>query len=139
MAKPKRKQFATIAVMCMLPVAYVVAAAAYQSGLAPAPDVKTYAQLKAQGVPLTRAVRVTNPPKHFIVFGNAALWTLPSGPPAYLFDESGRLVDFTCDVGDSATFQNEYNVYSGTEVGIRTVDGQFSEHPVQASTAKDQQ
>ena len=128
MATSKRKAIVTIVVMCVLPVAYVVAAAAYQSRFAPAPGVKTYVQLKAQGVPLHRAVLVTNPANHVVVFGDAtsALWTLPSGPPAYLFNESGQLVDFTSDVGDSTTFQNDYNVYSGIEVDIQTIDGHFS-------------
>ncbi|MCA9047877.1 MAG: hypothetical protein KDA89_04070 [Planctomycetaceae bacterium] len=81
---------------------------------------------------------MTNPSNHFIIFGDAtaAVWTLPSGPPAYLFDESGHLVDFTCDVGDSATFQNDYDVYFGIEVDIRTLDERFSEH---TSAAKDRQ
>ncbi len=133
MAKSKRKTIVTIAMMCILPVACVVAVATYQSGFAPAPGVKTYTQLKTQGVPLTHAVRVTNPANHFIVFGETAWWTLPSGPPAYLFNESGKLIDSTCDVGDSTTFQYEYNVYSGLDVDIQTIDNQFS------STAKDQQ
>jgi len=109
-------------------VTYVIAAATYQSRFAPAKGVKTYSQLKAQGVPLQRAVRVSNPADHVVIFGDptAALWTLPSGPPAYLFNESGQLVDFTCDVGDSTTFQNDYNVYKGIEVDIQTLDDRFS-------------
>lgn len=133
MAKAKRKTIVTIALMCILPVAYIAAAGTYLSRFTPAPGVKTYTQLKAQGVPLTRAVRVTNPANHVIVFGETALWTLPSGPPAYLFNESGELVDSTCDVGDSTTFQYEYNVYSGLDVDLQTIDKQFS------VTAKDQQ
>ena len=136
MAKSKCKSIVTIAVMCALPVAYVFAAATYQSRFAPAPGVKTYAQLKVQGVPMQRSVRVANPANHVVVFGTAALWTLPSGPPAYLFDESGRLVDFTCDVGDSTTFQDDYNVFSGIEVDIQTLDNLFTtlETPQSAGT-----
>lgn len=135
MARSKRKSIAMIAAMCILPLAYVVAAATYQSRFAPAPGVTTYMQLKAQGVPLHRAVRVTNPSNHVVVFGDptAALWTLPSGPPAYLFNESGQLVDFTCDVGDSTTFQNDYNVYSGIEADIQAIERQFSK-PAEASS-----
>ena len=85
---------------------------------------------------MQRSVRVANPANHVVVFGTAALWTLPSGPPAYLFDESGRLVDFTCDVGDSTTFQDDYNVFSGIEVDIQTLDNLFTtlETPQSAGT-----
>jgi hypothetical protein len=124
--------------MFALPVAYVIAAVTYKSGFAPAPGVKTYMQLKAQGVPLQRAVRVSNPANHVVVFGDptAALWTLSSGPPAYLFDESGQLIDFTLDVGDSTTFQYDYNVYSGANVDIQTLDKLFTapEAPQQATS-----
>lgn len=128
MAISKGRSIIVIAMMFVLAVAYVIAAAAYQSRFAPAPGVKTYPQLKAQGVRLLRAVRVSNPANHVVVFGDATsgMWTLPSGPPAYLFDESGQLIDFTHDVGDSTRFQNEYKVYSGTNISIQSLDSLFT-------------
>lgn len=136
MATSKLKTIALIAAACVLSLAYVVAAATYQSRFAPASGIKTYAQLKAQGVPMLRAVRVSNPANHVVVFGDAALWTLPSGPPAYLFDESGQLIDFTCDVGDSTTFQNDYNVFSGINVDIQSLDNLFTIHETPQAAAK---
>jgi hypothetical protein len=34
----------------------------------------------------------------------ASLLSLPSGPPAYIFNESGILVDWTSDLGDNPSF-----------------------------------
>lgn len=33
---------------------------------------------------------------------------MPSGPPAYVFDEAGRLVDWTADSGDSSDFMQRW-------------------------------
>ena len=128
MTKSNFRTIASIAAVCALLLAYVVAATVYQSRFAPAIGVRTYAQLKAQGVPIKRAVRVSNPANHIVVFGDptAALWTLPSGPPAYLFDETGQLIDFTIDAGDSATFQEVYNIESGVEVRVQSLDILFA-------------
>ena len=64
-------------------------------------------------------MRIASPPGHICVFGELApLWTLPSGPPAYLFDASGRLADSTADVGDSTKFQDDYGVYRGTTIEL---------------------
>jgi hypothetical protein len=135
-AKAMRKTIVSIAAMCLLFVAYIFAVATYQSRIAPAPGVKTYWQLKKQGVQFTRSVSVSTPPDHVILFGEMKLWTLPSGPPAYLFSESGELVDFTSDIGDSTTFQNVYKVHTGAEVDLLTIDEQFSKVAARTSTAK---
>jgi hypothetical protein len=38
--------------------------------------------------------------------GGGAL--LPSGPSGYIFDRSGRLVDWSSDIGDDSRFQNKW-------------------------------
>lgn len=38
---------------------------------------------------------------------------LASGPSAYLFDEQGRFVDWTSDMGDIYTRKNRYDLTSG--------------------------
>ncbi len=113
----------------MLPVVYVLAIAWHYSQLIPAEGTETYADLKIQGVPLKRAVEIASPSDHVCVFGDplGGLWTFPSGPPAYLFDQSGHLVDYTCDVGDSPTFQNDYRVHSGVEIDLTSLDERFTE------------
>ena len=48
------------------------------------------------------------------VLGDAhtSLLSLPSGPPAYIFDETGLLVDWTADRGDAPTFVNKWGSFS---------------------------
>lgn len=126
--KPGTKSFFKSAVVfALFFIAYCVATVAYRSTFAPDDGVGSYSELKLQGVPLTEARRVSDPPAHICVFGdvNSVMWTLPSGPPAYLFDPSGKLVDYTLDVGDSTKFQQEYLVYSGTKLSISEVEDQF--------------
>lgn len=115
------------AILMLVFVSYCAAAAIYRSSFSPDEGVDTFAGLKMQNVPLTEARRISNPAGHICIFGDvdSVMWTLPSGPPAYLFDDSGRLVDFTLDVGDSTKFQDEYSVYSGTKVTLAEVEAQF--------------
>ena len=42
----------------------------------------------------------------FIAFGPLDIWlALPSGPAAYVFDESGRMIQWSEDPGDDSEFQ----------------------------------
>ena len=47
---------------------------------------------------------------HFEVVGKrpSSALSLPSGPPAYIFDETGTLVDWTADLGDSPSFVSKW-------------------------------
>jgi len=47
---------------------------------------------------------------YFMVVGQTPnhILALPSGPPAYIFDESGRLVDWTGDLGDAQSFVSKW-------------------------------
>ena len=132
----RTKEIATISLWCTLLVVYICATVRHFSVITPAPESETYWDLKSQGPPLKRAVRVPKPINHVCVFGegNAGWWTIPSGPPAYLFNEAGKLVDCTCDVGDSSTFQDDYQIYSGIKVDMATVESLFT---AQRSTVAD--
>ena len=52
----------------------------------------------------------TNGSTFFIAYGRMDdCWlAIPSGPPAYVFDESGRLVAWCQDVGDSDSFDIQW-------------------------------
>jgi hypothetical protein len=39
----------------------------------------------------------------------SAFLALPSGPPAYVFDESDHLVDWSCDTGDAPEFTRQWH------------------------------
>ena len=117
----------TLGVLFVLFVLYVVAVLHYRSRFAPAPSVRTFADLQHQGVPLNQAVALPRFEGHVCVFADASSlwWTLYSGPPAYHFDASGRLIDFTLDVGDSTKFQKDYGVYRGTKVEVSGLPARF--------------
>ena len=36
-------------------------------------------------------------------------WTLPAGPPSYIFDASGQLVDWTWDIGEDPDFVSAWH------------------------------
>ncbi len=40
----------------------------------------------------------------------APRWTLPSGPPCYILDETGRVEEWTADVGDSPDFRERWPI-----------------------------
>ena len=109
-------------------VGYCYTVVRFQSQFAPKPNVRTFAELQKQGVPMTHAVRLPSS-TDVCVFGDISPgWTLASGPPAYRFDATGRLADFTLDVDDSTKFQQDYDVYHGTEITLSDLTGLFN-HP----------
>ena len=51
-----------------------------------------------------------NGKRHVIAFGPRSSWLLlSSGPSAYVFDDAGRLVDWSSDVGDDPRFDQDWN------------------------------
>lgn len=123
-----RRVLFTVVALVMLSAVYIVIAARYLTRFAPEPHVHDFAAFQRQGLPMHRAVTISTLPGHIIVLGDptAAWWTLASGPPAYHFDATGRLIDFTLDLGDSARFQNEYDVYHGTQVALDSLPARFA-------------
>lgn len=57
----------------------------------------------------TEFVAVTGPSggQHVLAYGSLG-GQLASGPSAYVFDRSGRMVDRTTDIGDDGTFQRQW-------------------------------
>lgn len=51
---------------------------------------------------------------YFEVVGTpvTSLLSLPSGPPAYIFDETGSLVDWSLDLGDNPSFASKWGSFS---------------------------
>lgn len=60
----------------------------------------------AQGRPATRVTKVQVKTKTYWVAYTPieSGWSVPSGPAAYVFDQSGTLIDWTGDSGDDDTF-----------------------------------
>ena len=114
--------------MVVLFAVWTSAVVCFRSKFAPEAHVRTFDDLKRQGVPMTRAVSLPSGTGEVCVYGDVKplLWTLPSGPPAYHFDATGKLVDFTLDVGDSTLFQRDYDVDRGTEIPLTELPGLFT-------------
>jgi hypothetical protein len=57
---------------------------------------------------------VHNGKLHVEVIGKASLsaLTLPSGSPAYIFDETGALVDWCGDLGDNSSFVKKWGGFT---------------------------
>jgi len=101
------------------------------SKFAPGDAASTYWDLKEQGIPMIAAWRAPGQPGHYGVLAHDTYsrWYFSSGPPAYLFDRSGNLVDYTLDSGDSQKFQDDYGVYSGDELSISELEEIFPVAP----------
>lgn len=73
------------------------------------PDDITYSQFNAKfhGRIRSAETAVTDTGPQTVVFLEPEpnwWWTLPSGPAVYVFDNQGKLIDYTFDLGDSGEF-----------------------------------
>lgn len=61
---------------------------------------------------------VHNDKIYIVVVGNPALGHLvfPSGPPAYIFDERGALVDWCYDLGDNTAFVRKWGDFRDSSI-----------------------
>jgi hypothetical protein len=53
----------------------------------------------------------------FLILGNYSTFVFDtsSGPPAYIFNNSGTLVDWTADSGDDPAFEKRWDIFSNRE------------------------
>ena len=72
-----------------------------------------------QGETLADVLEVQPHPRQIVVFGHkerdhlwleGPMWLIPgtSGPPVYIIDDQGKLVDWTFDVGDDEEFKERF-------------------------------
>lgn len=54
--------------------------------------------------------------------GNHDLLYLPSGPPAYIFDKNGNLIDYSLDTGDDPDFLSKWHVDQGKYITLEELD-----------------
>jgi hypothetical protein len=85
--------------------------AAYVDTIHPGTLGITIAELEAKlGTPLHLQAHPHYGVTYTLTYGEIRTIYFPSGPPAYLFDGSGRLVDWTPDVGDGAAFRQTWGL-----------------------------
>src|SRR5687768_11076889 len=64
------------------------------------------------------AVLNLNGEPHVIAYGPLSSWLmLSSGPSAYVFDQTGRLVDWSSDIGDDSEFDERWNAQRARHPG----------------------
>src|SRR5690349_5783774 len=54
---------------------------------------------------------------HVIAYGSMSSWLLSSGPSAYVFDDTGRLVDWSSDIGDDPRFDARWGAQQSRSTG----------------------
>lgn len=75
---------------------------------------------------------------YYVAFGPIkALLALPSGPPAYVFDSKGKMIDWSSDIGDDSHFSDKWKQRwqkdNIKDISLSDMDALF------ATTAKAQQ
>jgi hypothetical protein len=82
----------------------------------PARPSLTLVQLERQTGATLQTYRVNHQGREFTyALGPLLAWAAPSGPPIYVFDEAGRLLDYTLDAGDDQRFGNDWIAGSNLE------------------------
>lgn len=74
----------------------------------------------ASGRPPSRVTKVVvDEGEFFIAYSPLDFrMALPSGPAAYVFDRSGRMVEWTPDTGDDGSFQQDWQMHREKKVAI---------------------
>lgn len=77
-----------------------------------ATNLAAFLQARPESGPISRFVHAGN--AHIKVVGRpgGTGLSLPSGPPVYIFDTSGRLVDWCGDLGDNEEFLRKWGGFS---------------------------
>ena len=116
-----------ISLVIALPLALIVALICvwagceiYHARSSSAEGIGTYEAYRSS-LPPPRAVRsITKDGQVFYVFFGPirAPLALPSGPPAYIFDQNGKLIDWALDSGENPRFSSMWRDHQGREIEI---------------------
>jgi hypothetical protein len=92
----------------------------YHARSSNADGINSYGDYRSS-MPEPRAIRkiTKNGEDFYASFGPVrAPLALPSGPPVYVFDTHGNLVDWILDTGDDSRFSNVWATHQGAEISI---------------------
>ena len=104
-------------------VCWIWYSARVSEALDPQSRVQTYIDYRNQMPPPDRLQLVLKGKEEFLVaFGGDPGFTLHSGPPAYMFDQRGRLVDWSLDIGDDSEFNSRWSLRSGRTLSLSGAD-----------------
>jgi len=112
-----------IAIVCLIVAGIVsawIACEVYHARTSSAKSISTYAEYRAQ-LPTPKSLKkITKEEEYYYAFFGPvkAPLALPSGPPVYIFDSNGALVDWTYDTGDDSRFNKAWGFAQGSDIDI---------------------
>ena len=98
----------TIFALLLVFAAYVAVEVICQCRAKPPATVQNLEQFLEWQTRLRRAELQDVGGRTFVVMHGPLAGLVPSGPPVYVFDSTGRLVDWTTDSGDDPRFQDQW-------------------------------
>jgi len=107
-----RKEWLTaIIIGLLLLISYLVIAGRALAALAPPEGVDTLAEF-SRTMPPPRHLADIGEPGHsrLVWIGETALIALPSGPSTYVFDENGKLIDWSPTTGDGESITHDCQI-----------------------------
>lgn len=97
--------------LCLMLAIWMASHAAYVDTIWPKSMGMTMAELEQQiGKPELLRQHTHNDSSYTIWSAPVKTVFLPSGPPTYVFDSAGKLVDWTRDSGDDPVFQQKWGL-----------------------------
>ena len=110
-----RRQTAILILLGLAAIGWFSLAAVEARRLRPPTSARTLPSfLSVMPRPERFEIHVAGDRRYLLVVGRLpALLTLPSGPPVYVFDTSGKLLDWTADSGDDPRFVERWGSHSG--------------------------
>lgn len=96
---------------CLVFAIWMACHAAYVDTIWPRALGMTLSELEQQiGKPESLRRHAYNGSSYTIWSGPVKTIYLPSGPPVYVFDSAGKLLDWSRDIGDDPTFQEQWGL-----------------------------
>lgn len=109
---PKKLEWAGIGLIICVPICgHFVAVERWASSNSPEGKFSTLGAYLVSARPPARVARLYTPEgTYYVAYGSmAGSWlAVPSGPPAYVFDGSGMLVDYSSAIGDDSMFHKKW-------------------------------
>lgn len=117
------KKPSLISLVLMLPLIAWVGCEVYHAKTSSAAGLAGYSEYRAK-LPEPRSARMLKKGESDYVayYGPVTTLAMVSGPPVYVFDLSGKLVDWSRDMGDDPRFAEEWKTHDGNSISISEAD-----------------
>jgi hypothetical protein len=111
------------ALVILLVLATVICPMVYHSKISSAEGLANYSEYR-RNLPEPRTVRLLRKDNlEFVAcYGPITTLALVSGPPLYVFDRSGKLVDWSRDIGDDGVYDDKWRPFEGETISFKEAD-----------------